>query len=585
MAAPDCSGPGRDLFGSCHRGYGLTARSMPPPGAGATWATTRTVHHYPVHATRQPLYYRLRPPPPPPLQQPLPLAPRHLNGLCERHAAKGMSSGALPAGTNLARWTPRQRAAQREWYRAAVQVEGVEEAVQPDALAQRQWQWKRKRRRLAALKAGVAPAKLVEPNLDAMRRLEAELQRGEDGGEGAPSSTSQLPKRGPQAEVRLEPQPSAPELRVLFEKYDTSGDGLLQEPEVQRILADHDFKADAEYITNTVDIFGRFDQDGNGGLGLSEFAELWKWLLSHDMKVPEPEPQPSLAELRELFEKYDTSGDGLLQEPEVEHILDDHNFQADTTYVANTVDIFGRFDQDGNGGLGLSEFAELWKWLLSHDMKVSEPEPQPSLAELRELFEKYDTSGDGLLQEQEVQRILADHDFKADAEYITNTVDIFGRFDQDGNGGLGLSEFAELWKWLLSHGDTTQLSRNEQQQRNCLVSTFTAAVPLGITLSESLHTGSGGLHVHVEHVKPNSAAAQAGVQQGMKLLAVGSTEVSEMSYEQILQVVQRRPIELRFGPGLHSEEVRALQGLQMHTCMCAQSILYRVVVGKYWVGG
>jgi hypothetical protein len=50
-------------------------------------------------------------------------------------------------------------------------------------------------------------------------------------------------------------------------------------------------------------------------------------------------------------------------------------------------------------------------------------------------------------------------------------------------------------------------------------------------------------------------------------------------------VVQRRPIELRFGPGLHSEEVRALQGLQMHTCMCAQSILYRVVVGKYWVGG
>jgi hypothetical protein len=415
MAAPDCSGPGRDLFGSCHRGYGLTARSMPPPGAGATWATTRTVHHYPVHATRQPLYYRLRPPPPPPLQQPLPLAPRHLNGLCERHAAKGMSSGALPAGTNLARWTPRQRAAQREWYRAAVQVEGVEEAVQPDALAQRQWQWKRKRRRLAALKAGVAPAKLVEPNLDAMRRLEAELQRGEDGGEGAPSSTSQLPKRGPQAEVRLEPQPSAPELRVLFEKYDTSGDGLLQEPEVQRILADHDFKADAEYITNTVDIFGRFDQDGNGGLGLSEFAE--------------------------------------------------------------------------------------------------------------------------------------------------------------------------LWKWLLSHGDTTQLSRNEQQQRNCLVSTFTAAVPLGITLSESLHTGSGGLHVHVEHVKPNSAAAQAGVQQGMKLLAVGSTEVSEMSYEQILQVVQRRPIELRFGPGLHSEEVRALQGLQMHTCMCAQSILYRVVVGKYWVGG
>ena len=91
---------------------------------------------------------------------------------------------------------------------------------------------------------------------------------------------------------------------------------------------------------------------------------------------PQPQPQPQLrppprleqlqqrpSALEELFRKYDTNGDGVLDMEEVAAMIDDIGYDVDQNYIAGTVEIFGQFDADGNGTISLDEFEALWAHL------------------------------------------------------------------------------------------------------------------------------------------------------------------------------------------------------------------------------
>lgn len=96
------------------------------------------------------------------------------------------------------------------------------------------------------------------------------------------------------------PQGADP-MRARFDRYDTDGSGDLGKGEVQRIVRDVGFNVDGDYVNGALEMFGKFDGDGDGTLGFEEFCELWDFLHTESDDV---DP------IRVEFAKYDMDGDG-----------------------------------------------------------------------------------------------------------------------------------------------------------------------------------------------------------------------------------------------------------------------------------
>jgi Ca2+-binding EF-hand superfamily protein len=194
--------------------------------------------------------------------------------------------------------------------------------------------------------------------------------------------------------------------RQVFERYDTNGDGVLDQNEVAVMIDDIGYQVDDSYVGGVMDIFGRFDQDQNGTIDLGEFPRLWEHLGGEALApeaspppapapapapVPAPAPAPATPSARgaggrrlprtarQVFERYDTNGDGVLDQNEVSAMIDDIGYQVDDSYVGRVMDIFGRFDQDRNGTIDADEFVQLWKHLGGEPFVV-EPAPAPAPA-------------------------------------------------------------------------------------------------------------------------------------------------------------------------------------------------------------
>ena len=85
------------------------------------------------------------------------------------------------------------------------------------------------------------------------------------------------------------------ELRRLFDQFDTSGDGVLQQAEVTKILEMRSATGVMD-PQNALRIFGRFDVDGSGGLEFPEFVQLWHAVgeakIDPDWIPPPPQQDP-----------------------------------------------------------------------------------------------------------------------------------------------------------------------------------------------------------------------------------------------------------------------------------------------------
>ena len=199
-------------------------------------------------------------------------------------------------------------------------------------------------------------------------------------------SWAPVPEPEPEPEAKLPVEraptmpsmPSKPELRdpqrvkqAAFNFF-KGDDEILSEVELARLLDAADYEVDGGYIQQVLEIFGKFDGDGSSGIDFAEFGQLWDYLqLDEKMKLSGMEdmilgssfaPQTAAT----LFNKYDTNQDGLLDADEVRVLMEDVGYEvdeADENYFSSIQEVFGKFDTDQGGTIGMSEFPALWKYL------------------------------------------------------------------------------------------------------------------------------------------------------------------------------------------------------------------------------
>jgi Ca2+-binding EF-hand superfamily protein len=179
-------------------------------------------------------------------------------------------------------------------------------------------------------------------------------------------------------------------------------DEILSEVELARLLDAADYAVDGGYIQQVLQIFGKFDDDGSSGIDSAEFGQLWDYLdLDEKMKLSGMEdmilgqrsaPQTAAA----LFNKYDTNRDGLLDMDEVRALMDDVGYDVDEDYLEGVHKVFGRFDTDQGGTIGLSEFPALWKHLApdrplrDHTMDTTGMDVDQMFLCLQKFYRKFD---------------------------------------------------------------------------------------------------------------------------------------------------------------------------------------------------
>lgn len=143
-------------------------------------------------------------------------------------------------------------------------------------------------------------------------------------------------------------------VKSLFSKYDVDGSGRLQRDELMQLLR-HDMGMDpkqAEAMALVV------DKDGSGSVSFDEFME---WI--HDRKaldtVDDHTKYYYTRKAVDMFKKYDKDGNGTIEVNELKQLLKDVNY-SDSLESALQV-----LDKDGNGKISFPEFLKWLNWVPS----------------------------------------------------------------------------------------------------------------------------------------------------------------------------------------------------------------------------
>ena len=142
--------------------------------------------------------------------------------------------------------------------------------------------------------------------------------------------------------------------------------------------------------------------------------------------------------LKSLFSKYDKDNSGTLAGKELEQLLQD-DLGMDTEQAE--IYILLR-DEDGSKSLDFDEFKE---WLNSGEnfQLINDSSKFYVVHQAVEMFKKYDVDGQGSLDVQEFSKVMADlnHD-------VTTTEAAVKALDKDGNGVVSFSEFLAWLHWV-----------------------------------------------------------------------------------------------------------------------------------------
>lgn len=138
----------------------------------------------------------------------------------------------------------------------------------------------------------------------------------------------------------------------MFAKVDSDSNGGVDAKELDSMLS-HISEKTGVSLGNSEELLGKMDGDGDGSLSSSELEEGMKSLM------PPPPSTMEFAQARggfetknDLFSKIDTSGDGALDEDEVQALSD--KMKADTGKDIGPD--FAELDADGDGSLTQAEF-------------------------------------------------------------------------------------------------------------------------------------------------------------------------------------------------------------------------------------
>ncbi|XP_038893457.1 probable calcium-binding protein CML25 [Benincasa hispida] len=145
--------------------------------------------------------------------------------------------------------------------------------------------------------------------------------------------------------------------------------------------------------------------------------------------------QAQIAELEEVFKKFDVNGDGKISSAELGSIMGSLGHNATEEELAKMIE---EFDADGDGFINLQEFVEL---------NTKEIDPEELLENLREAFSVYDIDGNGSISAEELHKVLrslGDDCSVADCRQMISGV------DSNGDGMISFEEFKVMMSTGLS---------------------------------------------------------------------------------------------------------------------------------------
>ncbi|XP_019634654.1 PREDICTED: calmodulin-like [Branchiostoma belcheri] len=138
------------------------------------------------------------------------------------------------------------------------------------------------------------------------------------------------------------------------------------------------------------------DKDNTGSINFSQFMEFCETHLPSEQGYDGGDitnnPDKMEEQLREVFQAFDTSGDGTISKAELAKALTQAGKQPPNQQMIDVV--FARIDKDGKGSLDFNEFVAFI---------MSMPPPVDAL---RQAFEQMDTDGSGNLEKDELKKLL-----------------------------------------------------------------------------------------------------------------------------------------------------------------------------------
>nr|XP_043626834.1 calcium-binding allergen Ole e 8-like [Erigeron canadensis] len=136
-------------------------------------------------------------------------------------------------------------------------------------------------------------------------------------------------------------------------------------------------------------------------------------------------------EVKKIFNRFDTNGDGKISEDELANILKSLNPNTSPDEVKR---IMSETDTNSDGFITLDEFIILCKGIAGE----SESE---SINDLKEAFKLYDLDNNGVISANELQQILSQLGENYTLESCANMIK---SVDSDGDGFVDFEEFRKM---------------------------------------------------------------------------------------------------------------------------------------------
>jgi len=222
----------------------------------------------------------------------------------------------------------------------------------------------------------------------------------------------------------------AMEIKKLFEEFDKDHSGFLDPQEMRAVLVACIEKGIIAKDTKVEDLIKMADKDGDGDIGLIEFAEVMGF-------------KEDIESYRSLFEKVDVDGNGYVDQHELKAVLE----AAGVENPKREVEKMLRKAMKRRGDvLNFDEFVALMLFnsplrKRSSLVKV-EPLSEEAIEELKRAFQRYDVDQSGYIDKKELKNLM-----KKEQNYVPTSQElkaIMKRVDTNGDGKLSLPEFIEM---------------------------------------------------------------------------------------------------------------------------------------------
>jgi|LauGreDrversion4_2_1035121.scaffolds.fasta_scaffold1255506_2 calmodulin len=143
--------------------------------------------------------------------------------------------------------------------------------------------------------------------------------------------------------------------------------------------------------------------------------------------------EPLLSNLKEMFDMFDSDGDGKVMSKEIKSLLISLGREPTNQEVE---DMVKEIDRDETGTIDYEEFSD---YMQSHYQLE-----ETTLEDVVDAFKVFDIDQDGKISKEEFKTIL----MKFEGEFTDSDIDmIFDEVETDGDGKLTYAEFVDLWKY------------------------------------------------------------------------------------------------------------------------------------------